>query len=93
MFIIVFVEFVVLRNITKKTTHMLQGFDLFETLAAAHCWLLHGFVCHAVNLRCEDWEAGAGFLLSIAKKIEARSEVQAHRASFCAVVCALFTWS
>jgi len=25
--------------------------------------------------RCEDWEAGAGFLLSIAKKIEARSEV------------------
>merc|ERR1719163_2609364 len=25
--------------------------------------------------RCEDWEAGAGFLLSISKKFEARSEV------------------
>jgi hypothetical protein len=25
--------------------------------------------------RCEDWEAGAGFLLSIAKKLETRSEV------------------
>jgi hypothetical protein len=25
--------------------------------------------------RCEDWEAGAGFLLSITKKFEARSEV------------------
>jgi len=25
--------------------------------------------------RCEDWEVGAGFLLSIAKKFEARSEV------------------
>ena len=47
MFINVFVEFVVLRNITKKTTYMLQGFDLFETLAAAHCWLPHGFFCHA----------------------------------------------
>jgi hypothetical protein len=25
--------------------------------------------------RCEDWEAGAGFLLSMSKKFEARSEV------------------
>jgi hypothetical protein len=34
--------------------------------------------------RCEDWEAGAGFLLSIAKKVEARSEVFS-RASLLAV--------
>jgi hypothetical protein len=32
-------------------------------------------IVQEATTRCEDWEAGAGFLLSIAKKFEARSEV------------------